>query len=328
VIIDNPSMLPFPTGGGEDVHVDASHDPDTMPRGPSVAAADREERRRQRWRGQVARVNEKAQRPDTEARRCVVFGCGRPSRAATGNGLDRRYCRPHADHLARHGDPEQGTFTVKELAPYRTAARRWLKAQANERVVKATLQRIERRMQGAGPVVEANSLRGRTPAEKARAVWARLRSREVPPARIAEAWLTVWLAAAHSRAMLTRRDREFRQVQTAKAVHRLASGYHRRWVNTYGERTVVTELHKFPTSAGRVLRHLGSQLDDACDWLSGRDHEDFMRETGVIAPQPGSRATTKKPRRKVIRPVESSGAKPGVKEVEMPDGGKLIIKTN
>lgn len=58
------------------------------------------------------------------------------------------------------------------------------------------------------------------------------------------------------------RHSEFRQVQAAKLLHRMASGTHRRWErNGPGGSLEVTELHKYPASRGRVLRHLGEQLE-------------------------------------------------------------------
>jgi hypothetical protein len=57
--------------------------------------------------------------------------------------------------------------------------------------------------------------------------------------------------------------REFRHVQAAKLVHRMASGTHKRW----GEGANVTELHVYPRSRGRVLRHIGQAVEEACELL-------------------------------------------------------------
>jgi hypothetical protein len=48
------------------------------------------------------------------------------------------------------------------------------------------------------------------------------------------------------------RTKEFRTVQIAKAIHRLASGYHRVWeVEDYNGRKRRTELHAFLGRLGR-----------------------------------------------------------------------------
>lgn len=63
--------------------------------------------------------------------------------------------------------------------------------------------------------------------------------------------------------------REFRIVQAAKAVHRLASGTHRNWdfwdPLTGGTRPYT--LHAYPRSSGHVLRKIGEALEKACDEL-------------------------------------------------------------
>ena len=67
------------------------------------------------------------------------------------------------------------------------------------------------------------------------------------------------------------RTKEFRLVQTAKAVHRLASGYHRVWPHQDQKgRTVRIELHKYPRSSGRVLRLLGEMIEEQCEWATER----------------------------------------------------------
>jgi hypothetical protein len=56
------------------------------------------------------------------------------------------------------------------------------------------------------------------------------------------------------------RHEEFRQVQVAKLLHRLAGGSHKRWQTERPDgRVAVTELHKHPNSRGRVLRVVGQQ---------------------------------------------------------------------
>jgi nicotinamidase-related amidase len=61
---------------------------------------------------------------------------------------------------------------------------------------------------------------------------------------------------------------EFKRVQAAKLVHRMASGSHKRWERQRpGGHTVVEELHKYPHSWGKVLCHIGQQLERAAELL-------------------------------------------------------------
>lgn len=74
------------------------------------------------------------------------------------------------------------------------------------------------------------------------------------------------------------RQREYRQVQYAKAVHRLASGTHK---TTSG----FPMPSKYPRSEGQVLRHMGAWLDEVVALtLNGRDiREPSTRELGSAA---------------------------------------------
>ena len=58
---------------------------------------------------------------------------------------------------------------------------------------------------------------------------------------------------------------EFRLVQTAKAVHRLASGTHRVWEWPMDDGTVrPLHFHAYPRSSGIVLRLIGREIDEIC----------------------------------------------------------------
>jgi hypothetical protein len=116
----------------------------------------------------------------------------------------------------------------------------------------------------AGPAVAANSLRGLKPEERARAAWARLREAEIAPRLPLAAWIAI--------EMITRDDpqavrtNEYKRVQAAKIIHRIVSGSHKRWETPRpGGGVIVTELHKFPMSRGRVLRHIGEQIERAAE---------------------------------------------------------------
>ena len=71
--------------------------------------------------------------------------------------------------------------------------------------------------------------------------------------------------------------KEFKRVKAAKVIHRMASGSHRRWEqemtdqrHPWQKKVRVTELHVYPRSRGRVLRHIGSDLEAAVELLA--DH--------------------------------------------------------
>src|SRR5258708_1103950 len=87
----------------------------------------------------------------------------------------------------------------------------------------------------------------------------------LPPPR-AERPLAIALAgeAIDREEPTTPRSRHFVKVQTAKAAHRLASGYHRKfdWKLSDGSDGRI-EVHKYARSPGRVLVHMGTMLTDA-----------------------------------------------------------------
>ncbi|MEW9834227.1 hypothetical protein [Mesorhizobium marinum] len=104
-------------------------------------------------------------------------------------------------------------------------------------------------------------MRGLSPQERAKAAWARLRKAKIDPTAVVAAWVAIeMIIAADSQA---ERKPEFKRVQAAKLVHRMASGTHKRW----GEGPTATELHVYPRSRGRVLRHIGEALEEACELL-------------------------------------------------------------
>ena len=201
---------------------------------------------------------------------CRVVGCSNPARAGTSSGLDRRFCRKHADHYSRHGSPYKKSYKAIELAPYRHVVRKWLKANKDDRWLVNATQRVGGLYSNAGRFEEAFRLAGMAPRDRARKAWARLRQADVAPEKVVECWLVAELAV--------RLDEqpdgtsEFKRVQAAKLIHRLASGSHKRWERTpqFGGGGVqqrpaqVIEIHKYPHSRGKVLRHIGADMEEAC----------------------------------------------------------------
>ncbi|WP_244571300.1 hypothetical protein [Mesorhizobium carmichaelinearum] len=206
-------------------------------------------------------VKGRANEPSAMFTRCRVVGCGRPARAGTGDGLDTRFCRSHADHHSRHGSPYKSSYKAQEINPYRAAALTWLETNQSDTYVVNAVDRVATLVRTAGPHVEAFRLRGLSPQDRAKAAWARLRKAGIDPRRVVAAWLAVEMIIRDD--PQAERKSEFKQVQAAKLVHRMASGTHKRW----GEGPTATELHVYPRPRGRVLRHIGEALEAACELL-------------------------------------------------------------
>ena len=232
-------------------------------------------------RRQKQLVTTKASTPDYDASYCKVMGCPYPARAAGTDGFDSRFCRQHHEHRQRHGSPYQGTYSATILNPYRQAALSWLLDHADDIWVKDALGRVSGLYRKAGPHQEAFRLTGLKPRERAWAHWARMRKHEVNPVLPVAAWVAVEMVIANDpQAVATK---EFKQVQAAKLIHRMASGTHKQWdqaarsvaasgaavqvASDRGSVPQVKELHVFPRSRGRVLRHIGGDLDQATELL-------------------------------------------------------------
>lgn len=230
--------------------------------------------------GQSEEVRDRAKRPNHMYSYCRVIGCHRPARAGTSDGLDTRYCRAHADHHQRHGSPFKGSYPAAILNPYRRSALAWLLANEDEYWVKHSIAKIKGMYQRAGARVEAFRLRGLRPQERAWAHWARLRDHQIDPRLVVAAWLAVEMAIADDPEPVT--TSEFKRVQAAKIVHRMASGTHKRWERERPHPlhpglppvVEVQEKHWYPKSRGRVLRHIGESLEQAVEVLVEHHLED------------------------------------------------------
>ncbi|GAA0030917.1 MULTISPECIES: hypothetical protein [Bradyrhizobium] len=218
-----------------------------------------------RWKRRAARkaeVKGRAQEPSHMFKMCRVVGCRNTARAGTGDGLDTRFCRSHADHYARHGSPYKRSYNATEINPYRRAAVEWLLAHKTDRWVVNAVQRVGTLYANAGQHEEAFRLRGLSPRERATKAWARLREHKVEPMLVVAVWLAV--------EMIIRDDiqavdtQEFKHVQAAKLVHRLASGSHKRWPR---DGAAAKELHVYPASRGNVLRYIGEDVRGAVELL-------------------------------------------------------------
>lgn len=211
-----------------------------------------------------ADVTARAAQPNHMYSYCRIIGCRHPARAGTSDGLDTRYCRRHSDHYQRHGDPLKASYPATIINPYRRAAYAWLTANADDVWVVSAVASIQSLYNRAGSDIEAFRLRGLTPRVRAYVAWARLREAGIDPVLPLTAWLAVEMAVREDFQPSSRH--EFKCVQAAKIVHRLASGTHRRWFRErWGERIESTEMHVYPRSAGRVLRLIGADLEQAAE---------------------------------------------------------------
>ena len=198
---------------------------------------------------------------------CVIIGCGNRTLAATGEGLAAFHCRRHVEHRARHGSYFHGTYRTADLRPYLAAATSYLRPRANaDKFIAAARASIAGALELAGPVEIATRLKGMSAPKRAKIALARLRVAGIKPERIVAIVLAV--TALIEEDPESHRTKEFRTVQISKAIHRLASGYHRVWeIEGYDGRKRRTELHAFPRSSGPVLRLIGRMLEQPCEWV-------------------------------------------------------------
>lgn len=207
---------------------------------------------------------------------CTLPGCRHPTQTSAGNGHSPRYCKHHVEFHRRHGSYWFHSLRAAELEPFRAHAADWMKSHSDDIRVRQALRIITSHLSGAGQTVNAYSLREKSAEQRARIAFARLRDAEISPERILVRLLAV--SACCDARGIDGRQREYRQVQYAKAVHRLASGTHK---TTSG----FPMPSKYPRSEGQVLRHMGTWLDDAVGFaLNGRDIcEPSTRQLGSAA---------------------------------------------
>jgi len=202
--------------------------------------------------------------------RCRVYPCTNGTTADRGEGLNRLYCRKHIEFHRRHGSYVKRSYGAGELRPYRVKALQWLRAHGDEPSLRLAVAGVQRLYRSAGAPIEAFRLPGRTPTERARAMWAQLRIGGVDPLEVLAVWMAVDMRLLDD-PQLDRHD-EYRQVQAAKLVHRLAGGTHKRWERDRADGSVeITEVHKHPVSRGQVLRVVGRELAEACGQLAASE---------------------------------------------------------
>lgn len=207
---------------------------------------------------------------------CAIPGCRQLTMRAAGQGLAAFHCKRHVEHKARHGSHWHGSYSAGELRPYLTAAGAFIRPRMEaDPFIKAAVEGLEALMESAGPAEIATRLRGLSAERRAKIALARLREAGIKPERLLANQLAVTALIEEDPG--SHRVKEFRVVQVAKAVHRLASGTHRVWEYQDAQgRTRRTELHAYPRSTGRVLRLLGGMIERECELVADRHLSGMM----------------------------------------------------
>ncbi len=192
--------------------------------------------------------------------------CGRPTARAAKAGLSAFVCRRHQQHTQRHGSPWCKTPAAAALRPYLSASLSYVASHRADPFIEAALHGLSGIMSGAGLIEIATRLRGLAPDRRAKIALARLREAEVTPARLLAVAVAVHALIENGPASVHRVS-DYRIVAIAKAAHRLASGYHRIFAvpDKHGRVMQRTEMHVYPRSSGRVLRHLGEAIERECE---------------------------------------------------------------
>ena len=202
---------------------------------------------------------------------CSIPGCGRPTALAAAQGLAAFHCRYHVQYKARHGSHWHPTYTANELQPYRDAADIWIASQLQNATVRAALGAIDGLISTNARVEPAHNLNGLAAAERAWIALKRLGKAGVPPRRLLATSMGLWALIEDDAG--SHRTSEFREVQIAKAWHRLASGTHK-------TPSGFPLPPKYPNSSGLVLRIIGKKATSVCGGLA-RTHQTDVCEIKV-----------------------------------------------
>lgn len=196
--------------------------------------------------------------------------CGRRTARASKQGLNAIVCRYHQQYKQRHGSHWCKSPSAAVLTSYIQAARTVIRQQTADPFVSSALFGIGSLMSSAGPVEIATRLKGLPPMQRAIVCLARLREWRIAPERLLAIVLAVH-ALIEDAPGSCHRIRDWRIVAIAKAAHRLASGTHKVWpVPQPDGRVVHIEMHAYPRSSGRVLRHLGTMIETECELVIDR----------------------------------------------------------
>lgn len=230
-------------------------------------------RRRRRIQNVKARINTSV---NDYLPRCTIADpvtgrpCGRPTSRAAKQGLNAFVCRYHQQHKQRHGSPWCKSPSAILLRPYLTAAEALVRERGQDAFLSAAVFGLSDLMASAGPIEIATRLRGLPPANRAKIALARLREAAIKPERLVAIALAVH-ALIEDAPEKCHRIPDWRIVGIAKAAHRLASGTHKVWPVPQSDGSVKhIEMHVYPRSSGRVLRHLGEMIENGCELVIDR----------------------------------------------------------
>jgi hypothetical protein len=172
----------------------------------------------------------------TAERNCSIPNCNRPPMRTVGVGHAEYHCRYHVQFRARHGSHWHPTYKAADLKPYLAVASEWIDGHREELPVAYPLKGLEGLLEGSGQADRAQDIKRLPAGSKARVAFARLREAGIEPERLLAIHMAVGALIEDDNG--SHRVEEFRLVQTAKAVHRLASGI--------------------------VLRMIGREIDEIC----------------------------------------------------------------
>jgi len=190
----------------------------------------------------------------------------------TGKGLSGLHCRKHVVHHQRHGSHWHGTYKAADIKPYLRAAQSYIAPRlTTELFIKQAVAGLAMLIESA-PYEHATRLRGLKARTRADIAFGRLRNAGVKPERLLAIHMAIALLVDEDQ--YSAHAREFRIVQTAKAIHRLASGHHVYYPEV--GQTYSTGFHKFPPSSGQVLRIIGEMVDRCCETATAEHAEAVM----------------------------------------------------
>lgn len=194
---------------------------------------------------------------------CAVPGCTRPAMRSAGIGHAEMHCRYHVQFKARHGSHWHPTYKAADLKPYLTVAGAWIEQHRAQLQVSYALTGLQGLLDGAGRVLPAQDISRLPAAKRAHVAFARLREAGIRSERLLAIHMAVAALIEDDRG--AHKVREHFLVQSAKAMHRLASGLHKTWDWPLDDGTTrPLKFDKYPKSSGIVLRVIGKEIDELC----------------------------------------------------------------
>jgi hypothetical protein len=235
--------------------------------------------------------------------RCTVPGCPgdfNDSRQFTAG----RFCRAHLERYRRHGCAWLGSYTAADLNTYRRATWNWLSENESSLGVRLATGCING-LVARGVWKPVRQVARQSVAVKVSVIWGRFGEFDTDPKILIAGILAVWLRVADDYIKgCVPSGVEYRDVQTAKLLIRLAGGSVRRWPSRQdGGEPIV--LKSFVSSEGRVLRVLGRSASEVAQALSASEWEDVRsyvtnfvsKHSGkAVAPYPQRVRVKHKPR--------------------------------